>query len=261
LLSNGVPVFAQDSGPELTPEQQQHLNDRLSYLSNLVHEKIKNKVSTEELYAALAKEGVYPVGVQSVPNHKDKKQKAVKNENAESLITPMSNEDQCISLPTADLFWDSDEGYYFAYAFFFWNDEQWRYDLSGSVDVGGKDAFGLVFDRPIHRYTQFFQTWTNFGDRWEYSSTPQYASSYGVCFNKQDKFVNGAEYTWDSGMISIYMLPQQTGKYYFWQEMGHTWGAVDISSVSVSSSGISMTFTSGTSKWKAIAPYSGSHTF
>lgn len=57
------------------------------------------------------------------------------------------------------------------------------------------------------------------------------------------EFIMRQMYSGDSGMVCLYMLPQQTGTYTFWQEMGHTWYTTDISNVNVSSSGVSMTFT------------------
>lgn len=264
LFLFSVPVMAKDknTGPELTLEEQQQLDARLTFLSDLVAQKVKSKATKAELYAALEEVGVYHVNVQSVDNPKLKSSKT-KNFGE---ITPQSNEDYCINLPTAELYWDSGTSKYFAYAYFFWNDPAyWQADCPGTysqTNVGGKDAFGLAFSRPINRYSQRFLTWDNYHNTWIDSTVAQSANSYGVAFNKQDiAFDNGAQYTFDEGMVSLYMLPQETGTYTFWQEMGHTWYTTDISNVSVDISGITFTFTQTNNKWEAIAPTSGSYTF
>jgi hypothetical protein len=179
----------------------------------------------------------------------------------------MSNEDQCIDLPTLDIFEDvNNPGQYVAGAWFFWNNDLWESDLPFpcpySGHMGGKDCFGISFSRPINILSKTFQTWDNGGTRRINSTMAENQSSYGVSFKKYDDYNNaGILYYWDSGFLSLNFTPQQTGSYAGWQTMGHTWASTDISSISIGSSGISVGFTSTNDEWKAVAPYSGTYTF
>lgn len=178
-----------------------------------------------------------------------------------------SDEDQCIDLPTTVIFEDvNNPGQYVACAWFFWNNNLWKGDLPFpcpySGHMGGRDCFGISFSRPVNILSKSFQTWDNGGTRRIYSTIAENQSNYGVSFSKYDDYNNaGILYYWDSGFLSVNFTPQQTGTYAAWQTMGHTWDSTDISSVSIGSSGISITFTSSYSKWRAVAPTSGTYTF
>lgn len=240
---------------EKAPLTEQELQARLEQINDIVGKKIKDKASPDEIAVELEK-----FGLKRLNGKKQAKE-------IDGEIGTLSNPDYCIDLPQAGAFWDSYAQKYYVYAYFFWNSEaQWRADCPtgtySSANVGGNDSFGIAFSKAINRYSQQFQTWDNNGIRQTNTSTATKANSYGVAFSRQDKALNSGDiYTWDSGMIGLYMLPQSTGYMTFWQEMAHTWSSTGVSAVSIGPGGITFTFTSSNNKWEAVAPVAGEYTF
>lgn len=231
--------------------------ERIKCFNSIVQKHMEAKSSQQDIQNELMENGFYLVSQPMVNNY-------VKDD---EIIGILSNEDTDIDLPSVVLFQDyNNPSRYVACGQFFWNYENWDSDIpspaSYSGSVGGKDAFGITFSKPVNILSKTFDCWGNDGTPYHSYTVTQHQYSYGCCFEKQDYYFDyGDTYSWDSGCLVIYFTPQQTGQYAAWQTLGHTWSSADISSISIGSGGMSVTFTNVNYSWKAVAPTSGTYTF
>lgn len=225
---------------------------RLEIFNNIVTDNIHNNSPKKELYNQLKQNGFELVS----------KEEATNNDQIE-INSAKSN----VDLPTAQIFRDNNNpSQYVASGLFLWKDHKWDKDIpipyGSSGNVGGDDLFGIAFSKKVNILSKNFQTWDNFSIRKINTDYAAEQSSYGVAFEEPDRyFEQGTKYTWDSGFISVYFTPQQTGQYTAWQTMGHTWSNADISSVSIGAGGISVNFSNSNYSWRSVAPKSAKYTF
>lgn len=229
--------------------------ERLNKANSIIEKHLKGNTSREQLISEMQKNGFILISQEQ------------QKESVSGNISVQSSEDQCIDLPTADIYRDvNNPSQYIASAFFNWNNHLWQADITSSGHVGGKDCFGMSFSRPVNILAKSFQTWDRNNILKINSSIADYQNNNGVCFKKYDDCEFTASpaqwnYFWDCGFITVTFTPQSTGTYAIWQTMGHTWNTTDISGVALGSGGINISFNKTNSKWSAVAPRSATYTW
>ncbi len=258
LLS--LPVFAKiNEGTTDNSKDIQVSEQRLDVFNSIIAKHMANKSSGDVLQKELKQNGFTLINTE----------KENKSSIPEGLLGDMGIEslNTYVDCPCASIYYDDlDPSKFIASGFFFWDSGLWEYDLPSpcpqSGNMGGTDAFGISFDKPITIYAKDFLTWDRNGNLWEDTSIADTQNTYGVAFAENDQYFSyGDDYTWDSGFVSVKFLPQQSGVYSAWQTLGHTWSTTGISNISISSSGIGVSFTSSNYRWTHVAPESAHYTF
>ena len=136
----------------------------------------------------------------------------------------------------------------------------WMINYPGiSGNVGGPNGFALNSSRNVNFLATIFATYDEDGGARFYSN-PDVFEADGVGFTEQDRqhWAPWDDFTWDHGtLVFAFRLasacrPGQLWK--FTSKMGHTWQSTSISSLSISPTNISMTFTNADARWTATSP-------
>lgn len=163
------------------------------------------------------------------------------------------------------VFWDSSVGQYYVYGQYSWNSylkegiTQWYWmdDAGiGNGPVGGYDAVGLSFtDKTNLQPTSWaFTTFPLYSSHPAYNWTrPADYDAAGVVYAEQDATFDYSkwDYNFHSGMISMYVRSTGPGSTMVKFQLKHTWNSTNLSSVTISTSGISATVSGGTNEWTA----------
>ena len=129
--------------------------------------------------------------------------------------------------------------------------------ISGSV--GGPNGFALNSSRNVNFLATTFATYDEDGGARHYSN-PEVFEADGVGFTEQDRqhWAPWDDFTWDHGtLVFAFRLaaPCRPGQLWkFTSKMGHTWQSTSISSLTISPTNISMTFSSVEARWTATSP-------
>lgn len=126
-------------------------------------------------------------------------------------------------------------------------------------NVGGPNGFALNSTRAVNHLATSFATYDEDGGAYHYTN-PDVFENDGVGFTEQDRqhALPWDNFTWDHGtLVFAFRLvsactPGQSWK--FNSKMGHTWNSTSISGISISLTGISMTFSSFDARWTAVGP-------
>ena len=148
---------------------------------------------------------------------------------------------------------------------------KWQWKNCGSVrcwivnypgvsgNVGGPNGFALNASRNVNHLATSFVTYDEDGASRIYTN-PEVFEADGVGFSEQDTqhVFPWDDFTWDHGTL-VYAfrlasacLPGQLWK--FTSKMGHTWSSTSLSSISISPTNISMTFSSTDARWTGTSP-------
>ena len=139
------------------------------------------------------------------------------------------------------------------------NDQCWyaNYPLNDG-DIGGPDGFAINSSRALTNLATSFVAYTEDGAARSYTN-PEVFESDGVGFSEQDASrTTQDDYTWDHGTLVFAFrlagacVPGQQFK--FSSKLAHTWADASLSSISISTSGISMTFSGSANRWTAVVP-------
>lgn len=171
----------------------------------------------------------------------------------------MSTSDN-IATPTVSVYYDSLADEYTINGNWKWLSGAWVNDLPSGFggNVGGHDVSGIWFADGINLKmvdnsaymlmrkvgNQYWGTTANISD-WD---------SNGVALQAQDNawVANTAynyDYNFDSGYSAVTVYTVQPTSCYVRTKFGHTWSSTGISSVNVTSSGISISFTNTSNRW------------
>jgi hypothetical protein len=126
-------------------------------------------------------------------------------------------------------------------------------------NIGGPDGFAINVSRNVTNLATNFVTYDEYGNSRLFTN-PEVFEGDGVGFAEQDTQVTTRlRYSWDHGTL-VYAfrlagacVPGQQFK--FSSKMGHTWSTAALSSISISTTGISMTYSGAEGKWTAVNPY------
>jgi hypothetical protein len=193
-------------------------------------------------------------------------------------IQPLSAQsDVTISTPT--IYYDSGAGYYYAETSFAWKNLQTKGDGSTTGNVGGYDALAIRFDKDITNMgTSASFCPGNWGGATPYPGTkpacvvvqPEDNNSDGSSYKYQDRlhqaYCGGTDYPscWvyvgAKGNLVHAFKKSWSGCLQVYSKYGHTWSGVfatQISSVSLSNSGIAINFDSASYRWDISSSNSG----
>lgn len=121
----------------------------------------------------------------------------------------------------------------------------------------GQNGFGISFSRPTTHLSTSLNVYDEKGRARTYSS-PDSFGQYGATFAEFDihnTYPTG--YSWDHGTIFMSLrLPSSScvrgQALTISTRMGHTWNGTGVSSITVGSSGISVTFSSTSYRWTGV---------
>ena len=186
---------------------------------------------------------------------------------ADEGIATLASENKDVDMRTPSVYYNSQQGRYEASAWFYWEDcgtqRCWKDDRPfacqiSSCSFGGYDGFGLSIGKLVTRRTQSFSTYTEGNVRTSYSN-PWDADDSGATFQNQDRTTCSQYscYNWDHGVL-IYSFTIRagcpTGNYSIKSKLAHTWDGAAVSSITVSTSGIGVTFSGNSNRWQAVNP-------
>jgi hypothetical protein len=143
----------------------------------------------------------------------------------------------------------------------------WTKD-DGVGDMGGPDGMAIKVNRQVYRRGGGMSTNDNCGNKAIENSTADTDNGYGLGFVKQDTVSydssNGAcagtpyRYNWHRGTVSeIFDFQSSCDASTTIQvdsKIGHTWSSTSVTSIGISTSGISFTWSSSSHRWNSI-PY------
>ena len=168
-----------------------------------------------------------------------------------------------------DVYYDTMTDDYTVYGEWFWNDCAWSSDVPAfGGNVGGNDGVALWFsnnnDLTMVNGSAYLLM-NSYTGYWGQTSTPWDWDQNGVAFKYQDRsWVSGTpcnyDYNFDSGYVSVTLTADTPCSSYLKVSYGHDWNTTDLSSVTISSSGVSFTFTKTTDKWQGTSN-TYTHTF
>lgn len=167
------------------------------------------------------------------------------------LIQPFSTKTQA-AINKATVYYDNDSQSYVASTDWSWN------KINPDINNKGRDGVGLsIVQEKISVFDTHLKTWDSKGAQYWPKLSPE-VSSYGYHLTFDDNS-NGATYTAHKGtswMFFRFYNAKPVGKLVnFNTQYDHTWGGVNIQSITVGSSSIGVTFSAGNS-W-STTNYSG----
>jgi hypothetical protein len=177
-------------------------------------------------------------------------------------IGPNESENQDVELSTPSVYYNTQQGRYEAFAWFHWQMcglwKCWLQDYFGQDKIGEYDGFGLSIGRLVTRVTQSMYVYTEHGESTTYRN-PWDADDSGATFRNQDKMLCGPAscYNWDHGLIVYSFHLRRTcpkGNYPINTKIGHTWSSTGVTDITVSLTGISITFDEVPHRWQAVNP-------
>jgi len=185
----------------------------------------------------------------------------------EDLVNVLSNPNYCISLTAPLIFKDTYTGSLYAQAEFYWNSPvYWQADFPSpwpaapgiGVRIGGRDGFGITFNKSITISSSYFYTFDTYGNAYQ-TVYPTLKTTYGVGYTDYDygfKLANGTyDYSWDSGFVSVYFTTASTTGLAAWSQMSHTWSTSSVTITGISyPAGISWQYTTSTYYWQVAGP-------
>lgn len=240
-----------NAGEEKEPKKtssQEKLDARHKLIDSIMLAKHTGKISETEALQKLASMNIYPV-------------------KTEDSVAILSNPNYCIDLTAPLLFRDDNTGYLYAQANFFWNGSvYWQADFPSpwpappgvGVQIGGKDGFGIVFNKSVTISSSYFYTFDTSGEHYQ-TTYPTKKTIYGVGYTDYDygfKNSDGTyDYTWDSGFISVYFSTASTTGLAAWSEMSHTWSTSSVTITGISyPAGITWQYNNYTYNWDICGP-------
>lgn len=186
---------------------------------------------------------------------------------AEPDVMALASENSDVTLSIPRVYFNTVMGRYEVSATFRWEDctSTWNgytepcymADYNGT-NMGGYDGFGIRASREVSRRSQSFVVATTANCRQWYPN-PADADGWGVVYRNQDRFKDAcgtSNYNWHRGAIvySFMTLPGcPEGQYQFSTKLAHTWSSTGVSGISVSSRGISVSFSSTEHQWTAVS--------
>lgn len=187
----------------------------------------------------------------------------VSDEEPQLVLLASENSDVELTKPT--IYYNTQRGRYEASAWFFWRncggERCWKQDLPWiGTSIGGYDGFGLSMSTLVNRKAQSFYVFTETGVMTSYPN-PWDAEDSGATFRNQDKIAGpGQQYNWDHGLL-VYSFQLRLGcpkgNYKAKTKLGHTWSSAGVSNIQVTTSGVSISFTSSDGYWQATNPTPG----
>lgn len=178
--------------------------------------------------------------------------------------------DVIMSTPWVD--YDSTTGWYLLWGEMTWKLDAggypyWQYDENGSCpsacNMGGSDAMSIWVDNATGLQNKGYECWTYdyHGTIFNDLTTASSNSNGAVGFEYNDQYWSdptvpgGSDYNSDTVLIVLKLL--DTGKATsigVHSQYNHTWSTTSISSFSVSTSGVSATFSNSSYQWPAVSP-------
>jgi hypothetical protein len=127
----------------------------------------------------------------------------------------------------------------------------WTTQPSIGVNIGGKDGFGIVFNKSVTISSSNFYTFDKYGQSY-YTKYPSVKNTLGVGYIVQDhgfKMSNGTyDYDWDNGFVSAYVSANTSGLA-AWTQMSHTWASTSVSITGIYTGGISWQYNINANRW------------
>lgn len=259
LLSNNALVIAKDNNdaptfklelkekkgkPKITDPKE--VEERMNIISEGMKQAFGKNANTQDVVDYLKSEGLEIIEVTEVPS-------ATSVNDQVTYSKPVTAYDPSTGRYAIAAYWDwktTDSGLYY-----------WAWDLpTFPGNVGGYDAGGLWISNPTGiTFRQFsMTTWSkDLGERFDYS-TPWDWNQYGVTFKGQDtcwleNYGSTWDYSMDSGQVLAWVSVSGSGTTYLKTTYAHDWNSTTVNSCTISSSGISITFTNGTNGWQGTS--------
>jgi len=160
---------------------------------------------------------------------------------------------------SVEVYYDRYTDEYSVYGNWAWINGAWVSDVPAfGGDVGGYDGLGLWFSNNTNLTMEngsayllmndYFGYWDDTSSVWDWDAN-------GVAIKYQDEsWVSGTpynyDYNFDSGFISVVLKANNPCTSYLKVTYGHDWKSTDLSSVSITSSGITFSFSSSSDRWQ-----------
>lgn len=180
----------------------------------------------------------------------------------------LSSQNFNVSLSVPTIYFNTSSGRYEAAAMFAWRscptgiggslEPCYMQDYGGSAEMGGYDAFGIRLSKLVSRRGHVMTVAASTGCRTVYTVAAE-ADDSGAVFRNQDGFFNPcgtSHYNWHRGTIVYSFLLRPgcpKGEYKIDTKMAHTWQSTSITSASVSTSGVSITFSLAANQWTGVS--------
>jgi len=182
-------------------------------------------------------------------------------------VATLASENSDVDMRTPNVYYNTQQGRYEASAWFYWKNcgtqRCWKDDRPifcqiSNCAFGGRDGFGLSMGKLVTRKTQSFYTYTEGNVRTAYAN-PWDADDSGATYQNQDKTTctNYSCYNWDHGLL-VYSFTIRAGcpagNYSIKSKLAHTWDGAAVSSITVTTAGVGVTFSGNSDRWQAVNP-------
>ncbi|MGH2401240.1 MAG: hypothetical protein ACRDE6_00895 [Candidatus Limnocylindria bacterium] len=186
---------------------------------------------------------------------------------SEPTFGTLASENSDVAFSVPSVYFNTSAGRYEASASFAWrscntgiggsSEPCYMNDQSGT-NMGGYDGFGIRFGKLVSRRGHLFTVVASTGCRQTYPTAAD-ADDSGAVFRNQDRFLtvcDTSHYNWHRGTIVYSFLLRAgcpKGEYKIDTKMAHTWSSTGVSAISVSTGGISVTFSSTSNQWEGVS--------
>ncbi len=288
LVFSMMLYFAQFLGNAKSNQSQKHQGYQFEFLENVPQPKIIDPEKIKERHEWIQQQIAHiwekthnPKAVDAFFNEKNGFINVPVKQpmNSSQDISIQSDGSTQVTMYTPTISYDSYTGEYIFQGKMKWktgtdscSTPYWYNDITSEGNVGGYDEMGIWLNTSSNMMLtdHFLQTFYRYPTRPGHGSTtvtqPKDWFSGGVVFQNQDKsqydFVDYTctsknwDYSWDSTVITMYikLTGSKSGTFELHSQVGHSWSSTTINSLGISTSGVSVGWSSSSNKWEIESP-------